>query len=282
MRRMRTNNCLATALSIATFTMLIAGCRKEADTPMTQTEAHDAMDETTVSSQASSLTTSSIEVGTNFTIGGAVEDAARELKTFVTTQLPCADVTLANATLTIAYGAKSGNCTYNGHTFSGSHTITVSKNDDNDVLVDHVWTDLSNGVVKVSGSAHVTWDLEEKSRHVEHDLTWTRIADGRTGHGTGDRTQTPLSGGLAEGIQVDGSRSWSSNRGTWDLTISGVQMRWADPLPQAGSYRLATPKSRSLELDFDRVDSDTIRVTLKSGDRSFDFNVNSTGNVADE
>ena len=279
---MRTNNCLVTALSIATLTMLVAGCQKENDTPMTQAEAHDAMDETTASSQASSLTSSSIEVGTNFTIGGAVADAAAELKTFIGTQLPCAAVTLADATLTIQYGVNPGNCTFNGHTFTGSHSITVSKNDDSDVVVDHTWTNLSNGIVKVTGTAEVTWDLEEKSRHVQHDLTWTRIADGRTGHGTGDRTQTPLSGGIAEGIQVDGSRTWTGTSGTWDLTIDGVQMRWADPLPQAGSYHLATPKSRSLELDFNRVDSDTIRVTLKNGNRSFDFNVSSTGNVADQ
>lgn len=277
---MRTNTKLL-ALSFATLSLL-AGCRKDDDTPMTQAEAHDAIDETTVSSQASSLTSDSIELSTNFTIGDAVEQAAKDLEAFIGTQLPCAGITVADATLTIEYGAKPGNCTYNGHTFSGSHSITVSKNDDDDVEVDHTWTNLSNGIVKVTGTAHVTWDLTEKSRHVQHDLTWTRISDGRTGKGTGDRTQTPLSGGVSEGIQIDGSRTWTGSAGTWDLTIDGVQMRWADPLPQAGTYRLATPKNRSLELDFSRVDSDTIKVTLKSGERSFSFDVNSTGNVADE
>jgi hypothetical protein len=27
----------------------------------------------------------------------------------------------------VRYGAKGGNCVYKGHTFSGTHTITVSK-----------------------------------------------------------------------------------------------------------------------------------------------------------
>lgn len=272
-------------LAASSLALLLTACPKDkaADSsPMTQVEARDAIDESTVESQASALTASSVEISTNFTIGKAVSEAAAELRTFIGTQLPCAEITLADATLTVKYGAKPGNCVYKGHTFSGSHSITVSKNEDKQVLVDHTWTDLSNGVVKVTGTAHVTWNLEAKFRNVQHDLTWTRIADGRTGHGTGDRTQKPLAGGIAEGIQVDGSRTWTGPAGRWDLTIEGVQMRWADPVPQAGTYRLASPKNRSLELSFRRIDADSIEVTLASGGRSFKFTVNSKGGVADQ
>jgi hypothetical protein len=263
--------------------LVLTACPKDkADSPMTQSEAHDALDESTVESQASALTTSSIEISTSFTIGSAVQDAAAEVRTFIGTQLPCADIALADATLTVTYGAKSGSCIYKGHAFSGTHTIKVSKNEDAQVIVDHAWVDLSNGVVKVSGSAHVTWDLDDTYRKVEHDLTWTRLADGRTGHGTGERTQKPLAGGIAEGIQVDGSRTWTGEAGRWDLAVEGVQMRWADPVPQAGTYRLASPRGRSLELSFERVDSDTIEVTLASGGRSFHFEVNAKGTVADK
>ena len=265
---------------VAGLSLLLTACPKDkaADSsPMTVGEAHEALDESTTESQASSLTTSSVEISTNFTIGKAVQEAAGELKTFIGTQLPCADVQLAGATLTVKYGAKPGNCVYNGHTFSGSHSITLSKNDDAQVLVDHTWTDLSNGVVKVTGTAHVTWDLTEEFRKVQHDLTWTRISDGRMGRGTGDRTQKPLPGGLSEGIQVDGSRTWTGAAGRWDLAIEGVQLRWSDPVPQAGTYRLASPKGRSLELAFRRVDSDTIACTLSSGGRSFEFDVNKVG-----
>src|SRR4051812_5773245 len=154
---------IAAASSLA---LLLTACPKDkaadSSTPMTLGEAHEALDESTVESQASSLTTSSVEISTNFTIGMAVEEAATELKTFIGTQLPCADITLVKATLTVKYGVKAGNCVYNGHKFSGTHSITVSKNEDDQVLVDHTWTDLSNGVVKVTGSAHVTWDLMEQ------------------------------------------------------------------------------------------------------------------------
>ena len=69
-----------------------------------------------------------------------------------------------------------------GHTYSGAHAITVSADDAAQVLVEHVWTDLSNGKVTVSGNATVTWTLQDElSRHVVHELTWTRISDGLTG-----------------------------------------------------------------------------------------------------
>lgn len=266
-------------LAASTLALTLTACPKDkADTtPMTSGEAAEALEESNVSSQASALTQSSVDIATNFTIGKAVKDAAAELRTFVETQLPCADVTIADSTLTIKYGAKPGSCTYHGHKFTGSHSVRVSKNDQSQVLVDHTWTDLSNGVVKVSGTAHVTWDLADKFREVQYDTTWTRLRDGRTGKGTGEVRQTPLAGGLAEGIQVDGSRTWQGKVGRWDLAIQGVQMRWEDPVPQAGKYVLATPKNRSIELSFERVDADTIQVTVSSGDRSFKFNVNANG-----
>jgi hypothetical protein len=264
------------ALAVGSFLVLLCGCPKEDDS-LTSEEAADAMNESTVSSQASALTSSSVQISTTFTLGKGVQHAADEIRTFIQSQLACADVTLADATLTVRYGAKPGNCTYKGHTFSGSQSITVSKNEDNQVIVDHKWTELSNGVVKVTGTAHVTWDFEDEFRHITHDLTWTRIADGRTGHGTGDRTQRALDNDINEGITDDGSLAWEGKAGKWDLTIDDVEWRWIDPVPQSGSYHLATPKGKSLSFAFGRVGEDTIHVTVSNGSKSFGFDVNHLG-----
>ena len=164
---------------------------------------------------------------------------------------------------------------------TGQHIVKVAKNDD-EIVVDHEWKELSNGIVKVSGTAHVTWDFDDKP------VAWSTTSPGRaspTGARDGVRAtalQKPLAGGVAEGIQVDGSRSWTGPKGKWDLTVQGVQMRWADPVPQAGSYRLASPKGRSLELSFARVDEDTIAVTLKNDTKAFTFNVNAVGAVDEQ
>lgn len=270
-------------LAVLASTLALAGCPKDNAEPVTSTEAKLAVDESSLSSQASDLTGSSIELTTSFTIGGAVEKAADELKTFVGSQLPCAEITLDKATLTVKYGAKPGNCTYRGHSFSGTHAITVNRNDAaQGVDVHHQWTDFTNGVVKVSGTADVTWSGKDVSRRVKHDLTWTRIVDGKTGRGAGDRTQRPLGGGVAEGIQVDGTRTWDGDSGHWELSIVGVEMRWADPVPQAGTYTLAAPKGKNLSLSFRRLDADRIEVAVTSGARSFKFVVRRAGGAISE
>lgn len=266
------------------LTVVLSGCPKKKDDgeSLTLAEAQQAVEESTLSSQAESLQAASVEITTSFTIGQAVQNAAQEIRDFVASQLPCAEITLADATLTVVYGAKAGSCTYKGHTFSGSHSIRVDKNEQAQVLVHHEWTDLSNGRVKLNGTADVTWDFQAKSRQVVHSVQWTRVLDGFTVTGEGDRTQTPLAGGVLEGIQVDGTRSWKSPRGAWDLTIDGVQMRWIDPVPQAGSYTLLTPKNKQLKLSFQRVDEDTIKVIVENGKRAFAFDVSKIGSVQPE
>jgi hypothetical protein len=188
---------------------------------------------------------------------------------------------LEEATLTVVYGAKPGNCTYRGHPFSGTHVIRLERNEDARVEVHHQWLDFSNGVVSLDGSADVTWNFADKTRRVQHSSQWKNLASGRTGVGAGDRLQSVLEGGLGEGIQVDGERSWDGQRGRWDLAIAGVQMRWTDPVPQAGSYTLSTPFDKTISMSFNRVDADTIKVTVTGPKREFSFDVSKLGAIAE-
>jgi hypothetical protein len=182
----------------------------------------------------------------------------------------------------VEYGAKAGKCTYRGHTFSGTHEISVERNEDASVEVHHEWSAFSNGVVSLDGSADVTWNFADKTRRVRHESHWKHLASGRTGTGTGDRVQSVLAGGLAEGIQVDGQRAWDGERGHWDLAIDGVQMRWTDPVPQSGSYTLTTPFQKSVSMSFERVDDATIRVTVAGPKREFSFTVSKLGAIAED
>jgi hypothetical protein len=242
---------------------------------LTYAEASEALEESRLATEAATLLDGTVEISTNFTIGQAVEAAAAELRTFVQSQLPCAEITLSAATLEVEYGAKPGNCTFKGQTYSGTHAITVSRNDSGNVQVDHTWTNLTNGKVSVSGTAEVTWNFTARSRTVVHTLTWTRVSDGRTATGSGDRTQTVLEGGLLEGIKIDGTREWSGSAGTWDLAINDVEMRWVDPVPQSGSYVVRNPAGKSATLGFARKDETAITVTVESGDKKFSFDVRS-------
>src|SRR5690348_13523080 len=262
--------------------LVLTGCPKDREEPLTLGEATSALEQASDAGQAEGLTSASVDISTNFTIGQAVQDGAAELKTFIGTQLPCADITLEDATLTVVYGAKPGNCTYHGHTFSGTHSINLERNEDAQVLVHHEWTDFSNGVVSLDGTADVTWNLTDKTRRMQHESYWTNLKSGRTGTGSGDRVQSVLAGGITEGIQVDGSRSWDGERGHWDLAIDGVQMRWTDPVPQSGSYTLKTPFDKSVSMAFERVDDDTIQVTVTGPKREFSFNVSKLGEIANK
>jgi hypothetical protein len=204
-----------------------AGCKLSA---MTSGEARASLEESAVASQAEALTSAGIEIATSFTLGEAVTRAAGEIRDLVGSQLPCAEVTVAEGTLSIEYGVREGNC--------------------------------------------------EQSRHVVHELTWTRLADGKMGVGSGNRTQTPLPEGIAVGFQVDGMRAWEGERGRWELAIENVQMRWVDPAPQAGRYVLDTPFDKSITLEFERIDESSIGVTAKSGQRSVRLRINRLGLVS--
>lgn len=266
------------AFALLAVPFALSACPK--DQELTAAQAQESLQQASDSSQAENLAAASIDISTNFTIGGAVEQAASDLKAFIASQLPCAELSLAGATLSVEYGVNPGNCTYHGHTFSGSSTVTVSKNAMDDVEVDHTFTALSNGVVQLDGTAHVAWSSASQTRHVVHDFKWTHLASHRTGEGTGDRTQAPLAGGISEGIRVDGTRSWTGASGAWDLSIDGVEMRWADPVPQAGTYSLSTPYDKSVSLTFLRVDADTIAVTVSGPKHQFSFDVSKTGDVS--
>ena len=263
------------SLLVLPLSLVLAGCPRDKNSePFTSAEAQEALDESNGASAADSLESASIEIATNFTIGSALEAAAGEVRSFVQSELPCAEIALQGATLTVDYGVNPGSCSYRGQQFTGSHAITLAANAMSEVKVHHEWTGFSNGVVMLDGHADVTWDFAAKSRHVVHHAEWTHLKSGRTGIGDGDRTQRPLAAGLAQGIEVVGTRSWTGARGQWELAIDGVQMRWADPVPQAGSYTLVTPNDKTISLGFARVDEDTIAVTLTGPKgRSFTFDV---------
>jgi len=259
--------------------VVMTACPKR-DARLTLGEAQQALEESAAASQAEGLTATSVDIATSFTIGAGVERATEELSAFVRAELPCAEVSVAGSTLEIEYGANAGDCAYRGHELSGVSRISVSRNDESQVLVEHEWIELSNGIVTLVGTADVTWDFEARTRHVVHHTFWTSMRTGRQVEGEGDRLQSVLEGGLREGITVEGSRSWTGERGSWDLAIDGVELRWADPVPQAGTYSLSTPFDKVVSMSFARVDEDTIRVTVASGQQDFAFTVSKLGVVA--
>ena len=256
---------------------LLLGCpRDKSGDSLTPAEANQALEESTIDSQGQGLASEAIELSTSFTLGQAVQASAQELAAFITSQLGCAAVSVSGTSVTVTYAANGG-CLYHGHVITGKSEITITKNEPSEIIVDHRWTALSNGIVQLDGTATVAWSQANLSRHVVHDIVIERLRDQKTVDSSGDRTQTALNGDPSIGIAVTGMRSWTSASGTWALSIDKVQMRWVDPVPQAGTYTLLTPKNKTLTLSFLRADADTITVTLSGENRSFSFDVASSG-----
>jgi len=250
---------------------------------LTREDAREVLDEIELSSQAQALTSGAVEVSAEFTIGEGVQSAGEELRDFIAAEIPCAEIALSSGQLSIEYGAKPGRCSYRGQRYRGQHIINVSRNDADQVIVDHVWNDLESDGVRVDGTATVTWSREDQTRRIVHEAQWSRLRDGRSGEGSGDRVQRPLGSGWALGFAVEGEREWRGPSGRWQLEMAGVEMRWVDPVPQAGRYTLDAPYSESLSATFTRSSDATIRVIIAGKRRAFDFDVNteSTSDTAE-
>ncbi|MEZ4435482.1 MAG: hypothetical protein R3F65_24015 [bacterium] len=256
---------------LAALLALAAGCNPdEDDQPLTRDEARATLDEAELSTRAEALTSEMVTLTTDFTLGDALDAAAENLRAFVAAQVPCATVTRADRTVTVDFG-DTGACRYNGRAWTGRAEVGVTRADDT-VVVEHRWTDLSDGHLTVEGTATVTGDARDHSRRVVHAMRWS---DGEhTATGEGDRTQTLLDGG--DGIRVDGERRWTGFAGgEWTLSIEGVELRRRDPLPQAGRYVLTNPLHRTMVLRFTRTDARTITVEISGGRRSYTFDVSS-------
>jgi hypothetical protein len=241
-------------------------------------ELREALEEVVIANQGEIVENEIIQITTDFTLGEAAQTIANNLRDALQSQIPCSTITVIDNTITMDFGSLDDTCVYNGQTFAGVISLEITYDAaGNQAIVDHDYQGLTNGTVTMNGTKTVTWD--EKARHVVSDLMVER--DGKTVHHTSDRVMTLLdpAAGLAGGIVINGSHQWENTKGPWELTVDGVEVRWIDPVPQSGSYVLDTPKGKTIDLSFSRVDADTIAVTLSAGTRELVFHVTSTGQI---
>lgn len=249
--------------------------------PMTTAEVLEALEETHSSARGEELVNEPIEVDTDFTIGAAVEEAAEELRAWWATVAPCATVTVTGATLTVDFGELGDDCVYNGRTWSGVAEATVVATTVGQLEVHHAWAALGDEEVVVDGGATVTWDGSDQTRNVVTEHTWS-TRDGVTSVDvTGDHTQGLLdeNAGLLGGIWMDGTRQWTADSGDWTLDMSDLEIRWFDPVPQAGNVTITSPAGKTLDVAYTRIDTNTIQIDVVGARRDLTFHVNALGIV---
>ena len=257
----------ALILPIVLLTTAI-GCTQ----PMGPLQAADALGQSARSANGINATQAPIEVSTDFTIGSGLEQAASQLRELWSSQVPCNDVTVEGSLITVDWGTLEDGCTWNGRSYAGVTTLSVHRTDAEDLELEHTWIGFRNEDVQVDGGALVTWSAQERTRSVQTEHTWT--ADDETVDVVGEHTFGVR--GAGEALTLDGTRTWSSDRGDWHLEVVGIEARLQDPLPEAGSYSVQDPEGRTLEVLFSRVDEDTIEAVL-TGVRGGDLVYHVTG-----
>jgi hypothetical protein len=242
-------------------------------------EALQALGQVGRSARGEQATADVIEVSTDFTIGGAIEQAAAELASFWESQAPCAEVTVEGAVATIDYGTLDDGCSWHGHTYAGISQVGVASVTPGELEVEHAWIGLTNGETAVDGEATVTWSGDDLTRRVVTEHTWTDEATGETVDVRGDHVTGRIDDGVPvwqSGFTLDGTRDWTVHegaaRGEWALEMDGLELMLIDPAPQAGTASVTAPSGRSLNIEYARVDDDTISATLsplRGGDRVY-------------
>jgi hypothetical protein len=248
---------------------LLAGC-----SPLTEGEAQVTVAEAQLAAEAEALVAGSVALATSFTLGGDTSAGAADLAMRVEAALPCAGVSVDGATLYVEYGARPGACAFGGQTYAGSQAITLVATAPDAAVVELAFDGFHDEAVSVDGSATVTYASASAARRVVGTLTYTRLADGRTATGSGDRTHAQFED--LDGFEATGTRTFDTERGAWTLTFDGARMRFVDPVPEAGRYVLDTPFGERVELEFHRAESAKIEVVAESGSRTYDFEVTTT------
>ncbi|TVQ92557.1 MAG: hypothetical protein EA397_07040 [Deltaproteobacteria bacterium] len=242
-----------------TLPLFLVGCGER---PMSLAEQQEAVRLSVETARMDAATDDVVHVTTSFTLGQAASEAAQELRDWWESQASCASLTLEDSTLTVDFGT-SGECTWNGRSWTGTATVTITHSDEDDAVVRHQWEDLSNGIGVLNGEATVTWSSDVGSRRVRTDASWRGQ---RTLQVTSDRRIERLQPGgpPGSGIVIEGSREWTIDGSEpWTMEINNVEIRPQDPAPQAGSYVITSPSERDLTLSFQRLDENTVRITAE-------------------
>ncbi len=253
----------------------LAAC--DFEKPATQAEMREAVVEVAELGDGVGAQAEIIELTTSFTLGQGVQATMEEIRDFVRSQVPCSTVTLEPGQLAIDFGDLGDACVYRGRTYAGVVTVSYEPHEGG-AQITHTYEDLTGGRVTMDGTAEVTWTGNE--RHIVTDLDFVRDDDHHV-HVEADRTQTfrACEDAAAVCVHVEGTRQWTSPRGTWDLLIDDIEARSIDPVPESGRYEVTNPAGRVIEMGFSRLDEDTIAVDITGGRRDVTFEVTAAGQV---
>jgi hypothetical protein len=233
---------------------------------LTETEAREAVWQVNRISRPDAASAEVIDLSTDITIGDRIDLITDRWQEFWENQAPCNTVTFAGNIVTIDFGTLEDACVFDGHTYAGIDTITLTQilDFDADLRVDHDWDGFTNGTVTMTGHTGVYWN-GEGARHSELDYVVTNFVDDTSIEVVGQQTIRRLDEALpvAEGgFQLDGDRTWDDGSGAWTMELNELSLLVDDASPHAGDVVITGPQGKQMTIAFSRVDDDTTQAIV--------------------
>jgi hypothetical protein len=251
---------------------------------LTETEAREAVYEVNRISRPDAASAEVIDLSTDITIGDRIDTIVDRWQAFWESQAPCNTVTLLGNVITVDFGTLDDSCTFDGNTYAGVDTITLTQilDFDSDLRVDHEWDGFTDGTVSLTGHTGVYWS-GEGLRHAEADYVVTNFVDDTAIEVTGQHTISRLDPALpvAEGgFALDGERSWDGGSGGWTLQMNELALMLDDASPHDGDVLVTGPQGREMTIEYSRIDADTTRAVVTGPEGNvFVFRITAEGEL---
>ncbi|MEE2779098.1 MAG: hypothetical protein VYE15_01140 [Myxococcota bacterium] len=233
---------------------------------LTRDEARSALNETSLSTQVYGLATL-VASSLQSQQASTEEELASDLRSWWAQQLDCGTVAGEGTGVSVVFDEQG--CDWLQRTWTGEIALEVTGTSAQQHQLSGTFTQVSTGILAVSGSVSVTWSREANTGTIVHSLTWSDGTNGRVSEGECVLTLEE-DGGV---VTLNGERSWDGDTGPWTLTLEGTAVRGADPVPETGRYKVESPVAGPLDLDFQRGGEDTLSVSVTGMGQAYSFTV---------
>ena len=276
---------------LGTLVTMLAAC--SGSDGLTAREVYTIVDEVDIAVRAEVLLEPTVMLATQAAMGAATPDEAATLVADALEQVSTCVVVgrLGTTGLTLDYTATSlyDNCQTGSDVrgwllpTSGHETIRFLQADGTSATIDHTWEAMSNGYLRVDGTAHVTLSKTEQSttEHMVNSLSWVRASDGKSGHGKDERT-SPWAVSLGQQLLPTGLRTWESDAGAWEMRPVDARLQSISTgVPFIGTFSILTPEKLALKLSV-AYGATGPRMTLTDGTHSYSFGLSPNGGTPTE
>lgn len=226
---------------------LASACGTESNT---DAMFRSAVEETVGESKAHAHRTAFMHIVRGIDLQGDAATIANNVSLAIEAHAPCAQISRTDDGLAVSL-PDDGTC---ADDLSGSVTVAITAGAE--PRLDYTFALFGSHDVQIDGAAQLM--LQDDIRLGESTVELSRGEADRTM--TSIWTETPVEGGY----QLNGTRTVESCMGAREKTLTELVFRAGDSVPSAGETVAAGPGGGTITTSFERVDDDTVWVTIQA------------------